>query len=104
MSAASGHTLTDAVTGFGPHHLSFATRTTAPSEVTSSSLYGPDDGKRLRSRSGDRFQMVFQDLATRSMVGPSPACRAVAPAPSPRPRSSAMTCDGIIEVAAKSWP
>ncbi len=104
MSAASGHTLIVAVTGLGPHHLSFATRTTAPSEVTSSSLYGPDDGNRFRSMSGDRFQMVFQALAMRSMVGPSPACRAVATAPSPTPSSSAMTCDGIIEVAANSCP
>jgi hypothetical protein len=40
----------------------------------------------------------------RSTVGRSPASSAVVTPPSPRPSSSAMTWDGIIDVAANSWP
>ena len=103
-SAPRGHTVTRRVTGLAPHHLSLATSTTAPSLVTASSLYGPEDGKRFRSSSPLRFQVVFQAAAMRSIVGPSPAYSAVVTPPSPTPSSSAMTCAGIIDVAANSWP
>src|SRR5215211_2125570 len=101
ISAPRGHTVTFLVTGFAPHHLSLATSTTAPSLVTESILYGPDDGNRLRSRSGFRPQVLFHTAAMRSTVGPSLLLMAVVTS---MPSSSAITCDGIIDVAANSWP
>src|SRR6478735_6869601 len=70
-SAPRGLTVILLVTGFAPHHLSLATSTTAPSSLTDSTLYGPDDGNFFTSSSGVRFQVVFHACATRSMFGPS---------------------------------
>src|SRR6185295_3839573 len=99
MSAPRGHTVTLAVSGLAPHHLSLATSSTAPSLVTDWILYGPDDGNRLRSRSGVRFQVLFHTWAIRSTVGPSLLSNAVVTS---SPSSSAITCDGIIDVATNS--
>src|SRR3954469_21878981 len=104
MSAPRGHTVTLAVSGLAPHHLSLATSTTAPSLVTDSILYGPDDGNRLRSISLLSVQVLFHTWAMRSTAGPSLLAIADVTPASPRPSSSAMTCDGIIDVAANNWP
>src|SRR6188472_349743 len=86
-SAPLGLTTILLVTGFAPHHLSFATSATAPSSLTESSLYGPDDGKRFRSIPGVRFQVLFQACAMRSMLGPSLLMMALVTS---TPSSSAM--------------
>jgi hypothetical protein len=99
MSAPLGQTVIRWVTGLAPHHRSLATRTTAPSDRTESSLYGPDDGNRFTSTPGLRSQVVFQVCAIRSTVGPSLFWIA---AVTSVPSSSAITCDGIIVVAENS--
>src|SRR5258707_13907780 len=102
MSAPRGHTMIFAVTGLAPHHLSLATSTTEPSLLTDSILYGPDDGNRLASKSSERrFHVLFHTFAMRSTAGPSLLSSAVVTS---MPSSSEITCDGIIDVAAKSWP
>src|SRR6185437_17025528 len=104
MSAFCSHTVTRLVIGLAPHHLSLATRTTAPPSNTDSILYGPDDGKCLAttpdSVPGLRFQVVFHVCAMRAMTGALlPSSDAVTSTPS----SSAITCDGRIAVAVNSW-
>src|SRR5262245_10785336 len=99
MSAPLGHTVIRFVTGLAPHQRSLATSTTAPSECTESSLYGPDDGNRLMSMPGLRSQVVFHTFAMRSIVAPSLFWNAAVVSV---PSSSAITCDGIIDVAENS--
>src|SRR5215203_2795446 len=102
MSAPRGHTVILLVAGLAPHHLSLATSTTEPSLLTASILYGPEDGNRSGSKSSAlRFQVLFHTPAMRSTAGPSLLSSAVVTS---MPSSSEMTCDGIIDVAANSWP
>src|SRR5947209_19100476 len=107
MSAFCGQTVTRLVIGLPPHHLSLATRTTAPPSNTDSILYGPADGKCLATAPGSvpglRFQVVFHSCAMRAMTGPLLPKRADVTLPSGPPSSSAMTCDGMTVVAVKSW-
>src|ERR1700752_793993 len=104
MSAFSGHTVTRLVIGLAAHQRSFATSTTAPPSNTDSILYGPDDGKCLAmvpdSMPGLRSHVVFHSCAMRPMAVKSWLITAEVTS---IPSSSAMTCDGIIVVAANNW-
>src|ERR1700709_2270171 len=107
MSAFCGQTVTRLVIGLPPHHLSLATRTTAPPSNTDSILYGPLDGKCLAttpdSVPGLRFQVVFHSCAMRAMTGPLLPKSADVTLASGTPSSPAITCDGMIEVAVNNW-
>ncbi len=101
-STPRGHTVIRLVMGLAPHQRSLATSTTAPWGSTESILYGPADGNRLSASPfmpGLRSQVVFQASAMRWTAAGSPLCSAWVTS---TPSASAMTCDGIIDVAVNS--
>src|SRR5208337_2275993 len=100
MSGPCAHTVIRLVIALGPHHRSLATSTIAPPSRMDSILYGPDDGKRLRSMPGLTSQMVFHSFAICCTNG---ALLLSSAAVTSIWSWSAMTCDGIIEVAVNSW-
>src|ERR1700756_428807 len=104
MSGPCGHTVIRLVIGLGPHQRSLATSATAPPSRIDWILYGPDDGKRFTTssalRPGLMSHVVFHSFAicctTCALLLSSAAVTSTF-------SWSAMTCDGIIEVAANSW-
>ena len=102
-STPRGQTVIRSVIGAAPHHRSLAVSTTAPESSTDSIRYGPEDGNLLSvsaSIPGLRSQVVFQASATRPISARSPPCRALVTS---RPSWSAMTWEGITEVAVNNW-
>ena len=95
-----GQTVTRWIAGRAPHQRSLATSVTAPSGSTESILNGPDEGKRVRSLSTFRSQMVFQASAIRATATGSPLWM---PAVTSTPRASPITWDGMIDVAVNNW-
>ncbi|CNV68516.1 Uncharacterised protein [Mycobacterium tuberculosis] len=87
-----------------PHQRSLATSTTAPSSRTDSILYGPDEGKRLRTsswlRPGLRSHVEFHSRAICSTADTLLLSNA---AVTSMCSCSAITCDGISDVAVNSW-